>query len=68
MTAGRPALYIEGLEVNDAAIPAEFMSEISKQNFLEDAGKDPEFAKLIEMIEDIRIENGELRIVPKAAP
>ena len=44
------------------------MSEISKQNFLEDAGKDPEFAKLIEMIEDIRIENGELRIVPKAAP
>ena len=67
MTAGRPALYIEGLEVNDAAIPAEFMSEISKQNFLEDAGKDPEFAKLIEMIEDIRIENGELRIVPKAA-
>jgi hypothetical protein len=68
MTAGRPALYIEGLEVNDAAIPAEFMSEISKQNFLEDAGKDPEFAKLIEMIEDIRIENGELKIVPKAAP
>jgi len=68
MTAGRPALYIEGLEVNDAAIPPEFMSEISKQNFLEDAGKDPEFAKLIEMIEDIRIENGELRIVPKAAP
>ena len=68
MTAGRPALYIEGLEVNDAAIPAEFMSEVSKQNFLEDAGKDPEFAKLMEMIEDIRIENGELKIVPKAAP
>lgn len=68
MTAGRPALYIDGLEVNDAAIPAEFMSEISKQNFLEDAGKDPEISAMIDRIEDIRIENGVLTIVPKVVP
>jgi len=68
MAAGRPALYIEGLEVNGAEIPSQFMTEFSKQNLFEDAGKDPEIAAMVERIEDIRIENGELTIVPKAAP
>jgi hypothetical protein len=68
MAAGRPALYIDGLEVNGAAIPSQFMTEFSKKNLFEDAGKDPDFSAMIEKIEDIRIENGELTIVPKANP
>ncbi len=68
MSAGRPALYIDGLEVNGAAIPSQFMTEFSKKNLFEDAVKDPEFSAMIDKIEDIRIENGELTIVPKSNP
>jgi len=68
MAVGRPALYIEGLEVNGAVIPEEFMTEFRKKNLFEDALKDPKAAAFFERIEDLKIENGELIIVPKPAP
>ncbi|MBU6180125.1 MAG: hypothetical protein KGR69_10700, partial [Verrucomicrobia bacterium] len=68
MAAGRPSLYLENLSVNGTAIPEMFMSEMRNQNLLEEAMKNPDAAKLFEGIEEIRIENGELLIVPKAAP
>ena len=68
MAVGRPVLYIEGLEVNGAVIPEEFMKELRKENLLEKAVKDPDSAAFFERIEDLKIENGELIVVPKAAP
>jgi hypothetical protein len=68
MAVGRPALYIERLEVNGAEIPAEIMGEISKQNLLEELVKEPQFAAMVEKIEDIRIAKDELTIVPKGLP
>jgi len=68
MAAGRPSLYLENLSVNGTAIPEMFMSEMRNQNLLEEAMKNPDAAKLFEGIEEIRIENGELLIVPKSAP
>jgi hypothetical protein len=54
--------------VNGTAIPEMFMSEMRNQNLLEEAMKNPDAAKLFEGIDEIRIENGELLIVPKPAP
>lgn len=68
MLAGRPALYIEDLEVNGMAMPEQFMSEFRKTNLLEEALKNSEFAAAIEKIEDIRIEDGALTIIPKSNP
>ncbi len=68
MAAGRPSLYLESLSVNGTAVPEMFMSEMRKQNLLEEAMNNPDAAKLFEGLDEIRIENGELLIVPKAAP
>ena len=68
MVAGRPTLYIEDLEVNGMAIPEQFMSEFRKTNLLEEALKNSEFATAIEKIEDIRIKDGVLTIIPKSNP
>lgn len=69
MVAGRPALYIEDLEVNGMPLPEQFMSELRKTNFLEEAlKKNSEFASTIEKIEDIRVKDGVLTIIPKSNP
>lgn len=68
MAAGRPSLYLENLSVNGTAVPEMFMSEMRKQNLLEQAMSNPDAAKLFERIEDMRVEGGRLVIVPKAAP
>jgi len=68
MAVGRPFLYLENLSVNGTAVPEMFMAEMRRQNLLEEAMKNPDAAKLFDRIEDLRIENGELIVVPKAAP
>lgn len=69
MAAGLPSLYIEGLQVNGAAIPDEFITEFRKKNLLEDIlREDPEAAAFFEKIDELKIENGELVIIPKRAP
>lgn len=66
MAAGRPALYMEGLSVNGAAVPEAFMSGMRAQNLLEDAAKNPEATAFFDRVEDLRVEGGKLIIVPKA--
>lgn len=68
MAVGRPVLYIEGLAVNGNQIPDEFLQELRKKNLFEEAGDNPEVKAALEKIEDMRIENGQLIIVPKATP
>ncbi len=64
---GRPSLFIEGLEVNGATLPLEVIQELKKENLLKDAQTNPKIMKAFEMLEEIKIENNQLRIVPKAA-
>jgi hypothetical protein len=66
MAAGRPALYMEGLSVNGNAVPDAFMTGMKTQNLLEDASKNPEATAFFDRIEDLRIEDGKLFIIPKA--
>lgn len=67
MAAGRPSLYIEDLEVNGNAIPKEFLTGLGGTNLLEEFQKDEKFSAFFEKIEDIRIEDGELKIIPKGS-
>lgn len=68
MVAGRPALYLESLEVNGQVVPEMFMSGMRAQNLLEEAAKKPEFLATFERIEDIRMQDGRLIVVPKRQP
>jgi hypothetical protein len=66
MAAGQPTLYMEGLSVNGNAVPDAFMTGLKSQNLLKDAAKNPEATAFFERIEDLRVEDGKLIIVPKA--
>lgn|GEM_PF-1037839 len=68
MEAGFPVLYLEALTVNGKEIPEAFLAGAKSQNLLEEAAKSPEALAFFERIEDLRIEDGQLIIVPKAVP
>lgn len=59
--------YIDGIEVANQTAPPEIIAELQKENLLREAQHDPEFRKLTETLESIRIEDGQLIIVPKPA-
>lgn len=61
---GRPAMFIEGLSVGGAPLPAPFLSEISKENLLQDAGSNPELQKYFDKIDELKVEDGKLTITP----
>lgn len=68
MVAGRPAIYVEDLSVNGAPVPAPFMEGFRSQNLLEEMKKNnPSSTTFFDKLEDMRIENGELILVPKGA-
>jgi len=68
MAAGRPGLHMENLSVNGVAIPEAFMTGLRAHNLLEEAAKNPEATAFLDRIEDMRIEGGQLIVVPKPAP
>ncbi len=68
MVAGRPALYVESLSINGAAIPDLFLADLKTKNLFEEAMNNPEAKAFLEKVEDIRVEGGRLVIQPKSAP
>ena len=64
---GRPSLFVEGISVNGAPLPPEFIQALSRENLLKDAQSKPELMKFFDRLEEIKIENNQLRVVPKAA-
>ena len=62
--AGRPAMYIEGVSVGGSTLPASFMTELSKENILGEAQSDPDLRKFFDQIEELKIENNQLILVP----
>lgn len=65
--AGRPAMFIEGLSVDGVALPSQFMSGLSSENLLKDAQTNPNMKALFDRIEELKIEDGQLKITPRAA-
>lgn len=66
--AGRPAMYIEGLAVDGVPIPRQFIDGLSSENLLKDAGTNPNMKEFFDRIEELKIEDGQLKIVPAAVP
>ena len=62
--AGRPAMYIEGVSVGGNPLPASFMSELSKENILQEAQSDPEVSQFFDRIGELKMEDKRLIIAP----
>ena len=65
MAEGKPVLYIENLSVDGRPLPKMFLDKLRKENLLEESATDPEARKLLDKIEELKIENDELHIVPE---
>ena len=59
--------YIDAIRMADKEAPPEMITELQRQNIFQDAQSDPEMRRLIQELEEIRVEDGKLIIVPKAA-
>ncbi len=62
---GKPNLFLEGLSANGMVIPPEVIKGLQKENILEKVADDENFSKIFEKIEEIKIENNKLHIIPK---
>ncbi|MEM9281330.1 MAG: hypothetical protein AAGA96_05855 [Verrucomicrobiota bacterium] len=67
MPAGRPSMFIEELQMNGAMVPEVVMSELRSENLMKDLISDPEMKAFFDQISDMKIEGGELKILPKPA-
>lgn len=59
--------YMDSIEVANQMVPPEIISELQKDNIFKKSETDPEFREKIRGLDEIRIEGGELIIVPKPA-
>ena len=64
---GKINAYIEDLQAEGFSVPEAIMRQLRKENIFEGSETDPEFDSLINNLEEIRIEDGKLRVVPKPA-
>lgn len=58
--------FIQSLWFNGTESPPELIQELQWKNLFEEAQQDPEFQRMIEQLESIRVEEGVLIIVPKS--
>ena len=65
MGGGRPALYLEELEVNGTVVPEIYTEELSKENLFQDIQDSPEMEEFFNKLSDLKVEDGKLIIVPK---
>ncbi len=66
LEAGRLHAYFDSMKVKENDVPAEYMDVMSNENLLKEFNRgDPEFRKVMGKLEDVRIEDGLLIIVPK---
>jgi hypothetical protein len=68
MIANRPALHIEKLSVAGKSLPEQVMQEFRKENLLQNAQTDPEMQKIFDKVEEVKIENNRLVIIPRSSP
>ncbi|MDF1824552.1 MAG: hypothetical protein P1U68_07910 [Verrucomicrobiales bacterium] len=66
--AGRPAMFIEGLSVDGVPIPRQFIDALSKENLLKEVSGNSNMKAFFDRIEELKIEEGQLKVIPAAAP
>ena len=64
---GKLRAYIVELQAGGHSVPEFIMEELRKEDIFEDSRTDPEIEAAINTLEEIRIEEGKLHIVPKPA-
>lgn len=65
--AGRPAVFIEDLQVGGRSLPRQILDEMRNENLLKDALSDPDSREFFDRIQSLRIEGDRLVIVPAPA-
>ena len=65
MKDDRLQVTIDRLEVGGRDIPAEFMNEIRKNNLVETLYREPSLDRFLQMVKDVKIEDGRLVIQPR---
>ncbi len=65
LAAGRLLVFLNSMEVKGKKVPEQFMAQMRSENLAKDINSDKDAASVIEKIESITVENGQLRIVPK---
>lgn len=64
---GRLALHVKSLSVKDKPLPEQFMQSIRSQNFADAWTNDVEYDKALRKLQEVKIENGKLIVIPKMA-
>ena len=64
---GELEVYLVDLKGPTGALPEPAMQEFRKQNLMQDARTDPNFERMFEALEELKVEDGKLWIVPKKA-
>lgn len=65
MKDDRLQVTIDRLEVGGRDIPEEFMNEIRKNNLVETLYREPSLDRFLQMVKDVKIEDGRLVIQPR---
>jgi len=65
LNQGRLLVFLDSVEVRGESLPESFMQRLRSENLAKDAFEDEELALVIEKLESITVENGQLYIVPK---
>ena len=58
-------LYLSDLKFADIEIPEEFKSVIEQENLMKNLLNEKEFKEFLEKIEELKVEDGALRIIPE---
>jgi hypothetical protein len=62
---GRLSLRVKSLSVKGRPLPAKFMESIRQENFAESWTNDVEFNEALAKLQELKIENGKLIVIPK---
>jgi len=64
---GQLEVYLVDLKGAGKSIPDMYLTQLQSENLMQNAQTDPEFEKLLRTLEELKVEDGKLWIVPKPA-
>ncbi|MCU0772665.1 MAG: hypothetical protein MUE94_12990 [Verrucomicrobia bacterium] len=68
LAGGRLTVSPTEIRVNDKPLPEEYLKAIRDHNFAESANQNPDFANTLGQLDSIQVQEGAVKVVPKAAP
>lgn len=66
VTDGKAELYLLDFKFGEHSLPSEVIDQLKNGNLLEDAESDEEFKKLFENLEELKVQDNRLHLVPKS--